>query len=146
LRCKALVERIFYEGMQIMVSRRFRLAERVLIAALAWSGPVQAQFSEGYKFLEAVKKKDGTEVTEMIEQPGSTIINTRDITTGETALHIVTARRDVTWMAFLLGRGANVNARDVRGVTPLVLATNLGFVDGVELLIGKGARLDEKRR
>ena len=36
----------------------------------------------------------------------------------------LTARRDLTWMGFLIGKGANVNARDVKGVTPLVLASN----------------------
>ena len=126
-----------------ILRRSIRLLVPVLVASLAWAGPAQAQFSEGYKFLEAVKKKNGTEVTEMIEEPGSTIINTRDITTGETALHVVTGRRDLTWMSFLLSRGANVNVRDARGVTPLVLAANLNFVEGVELLVGKGARLED---
>ena len=108
-----------------------------------WSVPAQAQFSDSYKFLEAVRKKNGDEVTEKLDAPGTTIINTRDSTTGETALHIVTARRDLTWMSFLIGRGANVNIRDVRGITPLVLATNLGFVEGVDLLITQRARVDE---
>lgn len=126
------------------ISRRsMRALLPALVAALAFAGPAHAQFSDGYKFLEAVKKKNGEEVTQALNEPGSTIVNTRDITTGETALHIVTAKRDLTWMAFLLSRGSNVNARDVKGVTPLVLATNLGFIEGVELLVGKGARLDE---
>ena len=79
----------------------------------------------------------------MLAEPGTTIVNTRDGSTGETALHIVTNRRDLTWMTFLIDRGANVNLRDARGATPLVAATNLGFVEGVQLLITKGARVDE---
>lgn len=114
-----------------------------LVAALALAVPAQAQFSGGYKFLEAVKKKKGDEVTQMIDEPGSNIINTRDVSTGETALHIVTARRDVQWMGFLIGKGANVNARDSRGQTPLVVAANLGFDEGVELLVEQKARVDE---
>lgn len=110
---------------------------------LAVAAPAMAQFSEGYKFLEAVKKKDGETVTAALSKPGTTIINTRDITSGETALHIVTQRRDLTWMGFLIAKGANVNARDVRGVTPLVAACNLNFTEGVELLVDKGARVDE---
>ncbi len=129
-----------------ILRRSMRALLPALVAALAFAGPARAQFSEGYKFLEAVKKKNGEEVTQSLNEPGSTIVNTRDITTGETALHIVTAKRDLTWMSFLLGRGANANARDVKGVTPLVLATNLGFIEGVELLIGKGARLDESNQ
>lgn len=111
------------------------------IAVLA--APAQAQFSAGYKFLDAVRKKDGNKVDEALNEPGSTIVNARDVTSGETALHIVTARRDLTWMSFLIGKGANVNARDGRGVTPIQLATNLGFIDGVEILLGRSARVDE---
>ena len=125
-------------------ARRFMIALSTLAAgALAWSVPAAAQFSDSYRFLEAVKKKEGDKVTDALAEPGTTIINTRDITTGETALHIVTGRRDLTWMSFLIGKGANVNVRDVKGVTPLVIATNLGFIEGVELLVSKGARLDE---
>ena len=114
-----------------------------VMAALALAVPAQAQFSDSYKFLDAVKKKKGEEVMEMINEPGSNIVNTRDITTGETGLHIVTARRDLQWMGFLIGKGANVNARDSRGRTPLVIATNLNFEEGVQLLIDHKARLDE---
>lgn len=121
----------------------FGLAITFAAAALALPGVAQAQFSESYKFLEAVKKKDGAAVTDKLNEPGSTIVNTRDLTTGESALHMVTARRDLTWMRFLLSRGANPNIRDFKGVTPLVTASNMSFVEGVELLIEKGARVDE---
>ena len=114
------------------------------LASLALAAPAPAQFmSDGYKFLEAVRKKDGNAVTDALEQPGSTLINTRDVTSGETGLHIVTNRRDLTWMQFLIAKGANVNLRDARGVTPLVAAVNANFIEGVELLVSKGARLDE---
>ncbi len=123
-------------------SRGLLLAFSVLLTT-SLAAPAQAQFSDSYKFLEAVRKKNGEEVTAKLEEPGTTIINTRDSTTGETALHIVTARRDLTWMSFLIGRGANVNVRDAKGMTPLVLATNLGFVEGVDLLVTQKARVDE---
>lgn len=120
-----------------------RCISSILVACAAFSAPASAQFSDSYKFLEAVKKADGDKVTEALSEPGSTIINTRDITSGETALHIVTARRDLTWMSFLISKGANVNTRDVKGGTALVVAANLGFIEGVDLLIEKGARVDE---
>lgn len=105
--------------------------------------PTLAQFSESYKFLEAVKKKEGQEVTDMLAKGSPNLINTRDVTSGETALHFVTTRRDLTWMRFLIERGANVNVRDARGVTPLVIACNLNFTEGVELLVESGARIDD---
>ena len=120
-----------------------RIMLPLLAGILAMAGPAHAQFSQGYKFLDAVKKKDGVKVEEAINEPGSTIVNTRDVTSGETALHIVTARRDLTWMSYLIQKGANVNARDGKGVTPLQLGTNLGFLEGVELLVSKNADLNE---
>ena len=113
------------------------------LATISAATPALAQFSESYKFLEAVRKKDGEKVTQALADPASTVINTRDVTSGETALHIVTNRRDLTWMQFLIAKGANVNARDAKGVTPLVTAVNANFVEGVELPVGKAARLDD---
>ena len=120
-----------------------------LIAAaggLALAVPAQAQFSTAYKFLEAVKKKDGQEVTDLLSAPGSTLVNTKDVSSGETAMHIVVARRDVTWIRFLAAKGGNVNARNNKGETPLQLASNLGFVEGVEALLRLGAKVDEPNR
>jgi len=102
-----------------------------------------AQFSDTYKFLEAVKKADGDAATKFLEKPGTTIVNARDVTTGETGLHIAVARRDLLWTRFLLQKGANPNIADKRGLTPLVVATRLGFVDGVNALIESGARVND---
>jgi uncharacterized protein len=126
-----------------------KLTAKIGIACLAAAGllavatPAAAQFSMGYKFLEAIRKKEGNTVQEMLDVPGTTVVNTRDVTTGETALHIVTARRDLTWITFLVAKGANVNARNGRGVTPLQLAVGMGYVEGVDLLLQQGARVDE---
>jgi ankyrin repeat protein len=120
-----------------------RILVTLLAGAVLATSPAQAQFSAGWKFLEAVRKKDGTKVEEALNEPGSTIVNTRDVTTGQTALHIVTQRRDLTWMSYLIGKGANVNMRDTQGVTPLQLASNLGFIEGIELLVESKARIDD---
>lgn len=110
---------------------------------LAASTPLSAQaFSEGYKFLKAVKDREGQEVTDALNEPGTTIVNARDISTGETALHIVTARRDTQWIRFLTQRGANPNVRDKKGIAPIQLAVRLGHLEGVEALIKAGANID----
>lgn len=119
-------------------------ASATLAALLALGAPAAAQnYSPGYKFLEAVEKKDITEVEKLLGKPGSTLINSRDITNGRTALHIAAARRDVVWLTFLANKGANPNIADNRGVTPLMLASQLGFFEGVQTLITAGARVDE---
>ncbi len=122
---------------------RRSIAALAIALAAAVSIPAQAQFSDGYKFLEAVRKKEGDKVTAALNEPGTQIINTKNYTTGETALHIVVARRDLTWMQFLISNGANVNVRDNRGVTPLVAACELGFIEGVDQLIQSGARVED---
>ncbi|XUU61846.1 ankyrin repeat domain-containing protein [Erythrobacter sp. HA6-11] len=119
----------------------------MMLAALAAFAAVPATaqlFSEGYEFLKAVKDRDGDAVTEKLNQPGTTIVNTRDITTGQTALHIVTERRDLAWIRFLSQRGANPNIRDKNGVAPIQIAVTLGFVEGVEALIKAGADINVK--
>ncbi|WP_234036115.1 ankyrin repeat domain-containing protein [Porphyrobacter sp. YT40] len=114
-----------------------------IASTFALAVPVAAQFqSEGYKFLEAVKDRDGNEATEMLDQPGSQLINTRDITSGDTGLHLVVERGDLLWVRFLLQRGADPNIRNKKGITPLQLATARGFTDGVEELIKKGAQIN----
>jgi ankyrin repeat protein len=114
-----------------------------LLAAMLAVSPAQAQFSDGYRFLDAVRKKDGNKVEEALGEPGSTIINARDVSSGETALHIVVARRDLTWTQYLIQKGAKVNARDGRGATPLQLAVNLGFLEGAEVLVANKADVDQ---
>lgn len=118
---------------------RLRMGMMAGLAALALAAPAQAQFSDSYKFLEAVRKQDGNTVTDFVERPGVTLINTRDRSTGETALHIVVARRDLTWTNYLLGRGARSDLLDNEGRSPLMLAVERRFVEGVQLLLARKA-------
>ena len=118
---------------------------RAAALALALLSPVaaHAQFSDNYNFLKAVKDADGQKVTDLIQKPGSTVINSRDVTSGETALHLVIARRDATWLAFLLGKGANPDIADRDGNTPLMDAVQTRFEDGVRTLLTHGAQIDK---
>ncbi len=104
--------------------------------ALPALAPATAQMmqSESYKFLQAVKEAKGNEVTNMLDRPGASIINTRDVTNGEGALHIVIKRGDETYLRFLLQKGADPNLRDGRGNTPLLLAVAGGQPDMIRVL------------
>lgn len=93
------------------------------IAFIACAAPVAAQFqSDSYKFLTAIKDGKNDDVVTALNKPGNTLVNTRDRTTGETALHIVIKRGDMVYLTFLLARGADPNARDAKGTTPLLAA------------------------
>ena len=116
---------------------------------LLGAGTAQAQVSQGHKFLEAVKKKDLEAVQKMLgssgskSTPGTIIINAQDITTGDSALHIVIKRRDVPWLRFLINSQANVNIRNNQGTTPRWLAVNTSFIDGALELIEKRAKVND---
>jgi len=105
--------------------------------------PAHAQFSEGYRFLEAVRKKEGDKVETLLGEAGSTVILSRDVATGKGALHIVTERRDIVWLRYLVAKGADVNMRDDKGVTPIQLASGLGWLEGVAFLVERRADLDQ---
>ncbi|WP_176592956.1 ankyrin repeat domain-containing protein [Sphingobium sp. EM0848] len=118
---------------------------RAAALALALLAPVaaQAQFSDNYNFLKAVKDADGQKVTDMIQKPGSTVINSRDVSTGDTALHLVVAKRDNSWLTFLLAKGANPNLTDNNGNTPLMDAVQARFEEGVRSLLTYNAQVDK---
>jgi hypothetical protein len=122
------------------------LSALMAVLAFAASVPAAAQFSESYNFLKAVREKDGAKATEALDKPGTTIVNSRDGDTGDTALHIVTKRSDLTWMGFIIGKGANVNAKDGAGNTPLMIATISRFAEGIDLLTKVKAQVDLQNR
>lgn len=129
---------------QFSVKSKFILAG--VAAAMLATSPVAAQFSDSYNFLKAVKERKGEEAEKFLAEPGTVIVNTRDGTTGETALHIVIQRRDSTWLGYLLQKGANPNLADKKGTTPLMLATQLGYVEGIDTLVRKKATVDQTNR
>ena len=118
-----------------------------LFLGMAFALPAHAQvYSEGYQFLQAVEEAlgggDANEVTELLDVPGSTVVNARDLSTGRTAMHMVVEARNSVWLDYLYQQGANVNLADNQGVTPLMRAVQLGYVEGVQKLIAHGARVD----
>lgn len=111
----------------------------LLALGLAASAPALAQFSDSYKFLEAVRKSDGDAVVKAVEQPGVTLINTKDRSTGETALMITIGRRDFIWSNYLLAHGARTDLTDNSGRSPLMLAVERRYLEGVQLLLDRRA-------
>ena len=110
----------------------------LLLAAM----PAAAQtYSDGFKFLSAVDKSELDKVKELVNK-NATVVDARDVADGHTGLHIAIKRRDTGWLRYLLSLGANPNLADKRGVTPLMLASQLGFVDGIAMLASKGAKVD----
>lgn len=123
-----------------------RLKTIILGAALAVASPAGAQmgFSPSYTFLKAVRDSDAKTITDMLNKAGSgsVIINTKSQDNGDTALHIVTRRRDLTYLNFLLAKGADPNVTNNADLTPLYMATQMRWADGVSVLLDRRAKPD----
>lgn len=113
-----------------------------VLALTLLAAPAGAQYSDSYTFLKAVKDRDGNKVTDLLATPGTTVINAKDPSSGDGALHTVIRRRDLTWLSFLLGKGAQPNLQNDSGQTPLALAAQLGWFEGAQLLLNNGAKVD----
>jgi ankyrin repeat protein len=101
--------------------------------------------SAGYSFMQAVRERDGNKATELLEQPGSRVIDYRD-DKGDAAIHIVAARRDLNWMRFLIAQRADLNVANRSGDTPLIIAVRIGFAEGADVLLRRGAQVDKPNR
>jgi uncharacterized protein len=112
------------------------------LAAASLSPALAQQPSATYKFMEAVKQRDVNKILDAIEVPGSGLVNTRDPSTGETALHIFTRKRDLQMVRYFLSKKGDANLRDKAGDTPLLIAATIGFVDAEKALIAGGAKVD----
>jgi hypothetical protein len=119
------------------------LAASVALALVAVPASGQMSFSDSYTFLKAVKDRDAAKVNELVGgSTGAIVINSRDRTNGEGALHYTIRARDIVWLAFLLGKGARPDIQSNRGDTPLTLAAQIGWVEGAEQLLARRASVD----
>ncbi|WP_137862842.1 MULTISPECIES: ankyrin repeat domain-containing protein [unclassified Sphingomonas] len=101
------------------------------------------QFSDSYNFLQAIRETDGAKVNKYLENKALRIVNTKDRSTGEGALHIVVKRSDSTYLRVLLQQDdINPNLQDGRGNTPLIIAAERGWGEGVGILLKYGANVN----
>lgn len=119
-----------------MIVRVFAAAASAAFVMVAMPAAAQQQKSESYEFLQAVRSKDGTKVNDLLADKSKRIVNVKDRSTGEGALHIIINRSDSTYLRFILQQDdVNPNLQDQRGNTPLNLAAARGWVEGVEVLL-----------
>ena len=121
---------------------------KLLAAALALAVPAAgvAQYtSVGVDFLKAVKERDGGKLIQSLRANKTQVLNYRD-DQGTGALHLLAARRDVEWFAFLLSEGADPNVQTRSGDTALIVASRGGWMDGVNMLLRVRGRVDLANR
>ena len=124
-----------------MAKRNLHALAAVALALVAVAAGAQTG-SESFNFLKAVRERKAQTVQDIVDNPSSTAINARDISSGEGALHIIVRGRDLTWLNFLLTRGARPDLQSNDGTTPLILAAQIGFVEAAERLLGRGANVN----
>jgi uncharacterized protein len=122
--------------------RRSTVSIWAAAAAILLASPAQAQFSDSYNFLKAVRDADVNKANEFLAKPGTVTVDTKDVTNGETALHIVTKRRDVPWINYLVQHGAKPDVRDKEGNTPLLIAAQMRFIEGATALLRGRAQVN----
>ena len=113
-----------------------------LIASPAVS---QGLTSKGDEFLTALRESNGSKAMRLVEDSGFTVVNHRG-DDGSTALHIVIRTRNSNWVGYLLANGADKNAGDKKGDTPLILAARSGYGEGAARLLMSGAQVDKPNR
>ena len=118
--------------------RRITLSVATALALLAVPALGQA-FSDGFTFLKGVRDRDAAKVQELVSAPNPAVINYRDQSSGEGALHVLVRGRDLTWLNFLLARGARPDLQAHDGTTPLNLAAQLGWLEGAQQLLARRA-------
>jgi len=132
------------------VTLKRSLAAIIALSVAAASAPAFAQglglnASDGEAFLKAIKDDDANKAVELAGQSGTRVVNYRGYD-GETPLNLVTRKRELDWVGFLLTRGADPNIADGKGDIPLTVAAEIGFEEGAAQLIRRGARVDGVNR
>lgn len=86
----------------------------------------------------AAKRADGITAIKAAVNSGADI-NREDPDSGRTLLHDAAVHQSPELVAALIDKGANINAADKKGCTPLILAVQSNDGKIAELLISKGA-------
>ncbi|PRP85010.1 ankyrin repeat-containing protein [Planoprotostelium fungivorum] len=95
-----------------------------------------------YEFFEAARDDDVQRLKNLIAK--GVDVNVADEDTGSTALHVASLKGRRQVIEYLVGRGANVNVQNLRGVTPLYYLGQGHYTALAIFLICNGARLDIK--
>ena len=140
------MQSVMWAMIELVSSGVKQLGLGMAILALALASPAAAQFTDSYNFIKAVKDKDGAKAQEILDKPGTTVVNTRDSDTGDTGLHIAVKRGDIAWVGFLLQKGASANARDREGNTPLMIAAQTRWSEGVQVFVQIKVQIDLQNR
>lgn len=111
-------------------------------ALFSCESPEEKQRRVAHEISQAVGSGNMVEVQELLSNGASaTMVNP---TTGDSLLHLAAEQNSLEMLALLIERGADVNAKDTEGRTPLCRAACTGNLQMVESLMSHGAVLDDR--
>jgi ankyrin repeat protein len=124
-----------------------RIFYPLVIAAALASAPALAQLggSDGEAFVEALSKGEASKALDLVQKPGSTVVNYRG-SDGNAGLHIAMHNRNSNWVGFLLSKDADPDLGDKNGDTPLIIAARIGFPEGAARMLQKRAQVDKTNK
>jgi ankyrin repeat protein len=96
----------------------------IAIALVAAPAMAQVTGSDGEAFIAAMKDGESNKAVDLLEKPGSTVVNYRT-SEGNGAIHIAMRNRDGNWVGFLLAHDADPDLGDKNGDTGLILAARM---------------------
>lgn len=113
---------------------------------LLLSQPVNPQIAnyQGAKSLQLAVGTAADEATVPLLVKNRAGVNSRNLRTGDTALHLAVEWKRPRILLFLLEKGAAMNMANEDGLTPLQLAAKLDNCEAISLLLQRGAPLETR--
>ncbi|KKK22567.1 hypothetical protein AOCH_004771 [Aspergillus ochraceoroseus] len=108
--------------------------------------PVNAQIAnkEGATGPHLAVKTESDEATVALLVKNKVDVNTRNIHTGDTALHIAIEWRRLRIVLYLLDKGASINMTNENGFTPLQLAVMVDNCEAISVLLQRRAQVETR--
>ena len=116
------------------------------VMKLLLSQPVNSQIanSHGARSLQLAVGTATDEATVPLLVKNRAGVNSQDLRTGDTALHLAVKWRRPRITLFLLEKGAAMNMTNADGITPLQLAAQLDNCEAISLLLQRGAQVEAR--
>ncbi|KAL4885900.1 ankyrin repeat-containing domain protein [Aspergillus karnatakaensis] len=108
--------------------------------------PINPQIAnkEGETGLQLAVKTESDEATVPLLVKNKVDVNTRNIRTGDTALHLAIEWRRARIVLYLLDKGASIEMTNEDGLTPLQLAVKVDNCEAISVLLQRGANVEAR--
>lgn len=117
---------------------------RVMLSKKEYNVDVNLVIFDSQTLLKEAADRNNLEMVNLLITAGARIDSNYSTSGGYSALGQAAAAGATDIMRVLLKHGANVNARQVCGQTPLYCAASSGHLDAVRLLVNAGADIEAK--